>query len=77
MPLFTALHALFKTPTPLQMAANELAEAERELLKAETCAEYASSIVAYNTARAKRLRAYMAAQTLAEKRKPKETSNDQ
>lgn len=73
MTLFTDIQAMFKTPTPLQMAANELAEAERELLKAETCAEYAASIVTYNTARAKRLRAYMAAQTLADKRKPEES----
>jgi hypothetical protein len=72
MSIHTVIKNLFKTPTPLQMAANELAEAERELLKAETYAEYAGSIVAYNTNRTKRLRAYMAAQTLAERRKPKE-----
>lgn len=66
MTLFSHFKQMFKTPTPLQMAAAELADVELELLKAETYVEYANSIVMYNTARAKRLRAYIATQNHVE-----------
>jgi hypothetical protein len=66
MTLFHYFKQMFKTPTPLQMAAAELANVELELLKAETYVEYANSIVMYNTARAKRLRAYIDTQNRAQ-----------
>ena len=56
---YTALKAFFKLPTSLQVAANELAQAELELLKAETGVEFASSLVTFNKSRVKRLKAYM------------------
>jgi hypothetical protein len=51
---------IFTKPNALQVAAVELAEAELELLKAETGVEYAASLVTYNTTRVKRLRAFVA-----------------
>ena len=42
---------LFKQPTPLQMIAAELAQAHLSKLEAETAAEYAQSVVAYNLSR--------------------------
>jgi len=54
------LKVMFKRITPLQAIANELAEAEMELLKAETGVEYAAALVTYNKNRVKRLKAYMA-----------------
>lgn len=58
--------AMFKRITPLQAIANELAEAEMELLKAETGVEYAQALVSYNKNRVKRLRNYMADMNKAE-----------
>jgi len=54
------LKVMFQRITPLQAIANELAEAEMELLKAETGVEYAAALVTYNKNRVKRLKAYMA-----------------
>jgi hypothetical protein len=48
------------------MAANELANAELELLKAETGVEFASSLVTFNKHRVTRLKAFMTAQTKAQ-----------
>jgi len=56
---YTLLRDYFKMPSPLQVAANELAQAELELLKAETGVEFASSLVTFNKQRVKRLKAYM------------------
>jgi hypothetical protein len=53
-------------PTSLQMAAAELDDVELELLKAETAVEYANRVLVYNTARAMRLRAFIATQNRAE-----------
>lgn len=50
---------IFTKPTALQVAAVELAEAEHELLKAESGVEYAASMVTYNLARVKRLRSFV------------------
>tara|TARA_R110000868_G_scaffold396363_1_gene668512 strand:+ start:164 stop:343 length:180 start_codon:yes stop_codon:yes gene_type:complete len=55
---------MFKMPTPLEVAAAQLATAELELLKAETGVEYASSMVAFNKAQIKRLRAYISAKAV-------------
>ena len=45
----------FKKPTPLQVIAEELAEAHLAKLQAETGVEYAQSIVDYNVNRIERL----------------------
>lgn len=57
------IKAIFGKITPIQTAANELAEAELALLRAETGVEYAASLVTYNRQRIKRLKAYLAQQT--------------
>lgn len=53
------LKKLMSIPTPLEMAAKELVEAQRAKLKAESAMEYALSVVDYNDARIKRLRMCM------------------
>ena len=50
---------LLSTPTPLEMAAKELVEAQRAKLEAESAMEYALSMVDYNDARIARLRRRM------------------
>jgi hypothetical protein len=45
----------FRKPTPLQVIAEELAEAHLAKLQAETAVEYAQSIVDYNVNRIERL----------------------
>lgn len=57
---------LMRRLTPLEMASRELADAELESLTAQTAVEYSSSVVAYNAARIKRLRAFIATQTKEE-----------
>ena len=57
--LIKDLKILFQRMTPMQMAVDELAEAELSLLKAETGVEYATSLVMYNKARVKRLKSYI------------------
>ena len=47
---------LMSTPTPLEMAANELVEAQRSKLEAESAREYAYHMVRYNDDRINRLR---------------------
>jgi hypothetical protein len=46
---------LLTTPTPLEMAARELVEAQRAKLEAETALDYAAHMVMYNDTRIKRL----------------------
>ena len=60
MTLIQELKMVFKHPTAVQVIANELAEAEFSLLKAETGVEYASALVVYNKNRIKRLKAHLA-----------------
>ena len=50
----------FTRQTAVQVIANELAEAELALLRAETGVEYASALVMYNKSRIKRLKAHLA-----------------
>ena len=57
--MFEYLKNLFAKPTPLELATEELVQAERAKLEAETGREYADSLVKYNTARITRLRAYI------------------
>jgi len=47
---------LMSTPTPLEMAANELVEAQRSKLEAESAREYAYHMVQYHDDRINRLR---------------------
>ena len=63
MTIWTEMTDMFRARTTLQLAAAELAEAERSLLIAETGLEYAGSQVSYNKARITRLRRYLADQT--------------
>jgi hypothetical protein len=44
------------TPTPLEMAARELVEAQRAKLEAESALDYAANMVNYNNDRIDRLR---------------------
>lgn len=50
------LKKLMSIPTPLEMAAKELVEAQRGKLEAESALDYATSMVEYNTQRIVRLR---------------------
>lgn len=50
---------LFTISTPVELAAKELAEAQRELLACHTAEEYAKAIVAYNHDRIVRLKAFL------------------
>jgi uncharacterized protein YutE (UPF0331/DUF86 family) len=48
-----------RQPTPLEMVTKELAMAHLAKLEAETAADYAKSVVAYNDARIKRLEVHL------------------
>jgi hypothetical protein len=48
---------LLATPTPLEMAARELVQAQRAKLEAESAREYAYHMVQYNDDRIERLKA--------------------
>jgi hypothetical protein len=58
--MFEYLKRLFAKPTPLELATEELVQAERAKLEAETGREYADALVSYNNARITRLRKYIA-----------------
>lgn len=47
---------LLTTPTPLELAARELVQAQRAKLEAESACEYAASMIQYNDDRIVRLR---------------------
>lgn len=49
----------FKTPSPEELAAKELDEAKRELLRALSGQDYANRIVQYHEDRIKRLTEYI------------------
>jgi hypothetical protein len=53
-------------PTPLEMINHELVDAQRSKLRHESAQEYHAAIVAYNSARIKRLEARLAKQETAE-----------
>lgn len=57
------IKGVFAKPTPLELAAQELIDAERSKLLAETGLDYAKAQVAYNTARILRLRAFINQET--------------
>jgi len=50
---------MFEVPNILAVAAKELAQAELELLKAETGVEYAKALVEFNGRRVIRLKAWI------------------
>lgn len=58
--MYYELRKLWRRPSPAEIAAAELAEAELNRLKAQTAVEYASSMVSYEDARIKRLRKFLA-----------------
>lgn len=51
---------MIEGPSPEQLAARELAQARRELLRAQTAREYAGMMCAYHARRITRLRAFLA-----------------
>jgi hypothetical protein len=61
--VYQRLLSLFKTPSPVEIAARELDEARRQLLQSQSAAEYASRISAYHLDRIKRLQTYLKDQT--------------
>jgi hypothetical protein len=59
MKLWNSLKTLFGKLSLLEIAAEELAEAERKRMEAQTGVEYSTAIVAYRTAQIKRLKAHI------------------
>ena len=59
MNLLQFWYSFFRGASLAELAARELAEAERALLEAHTGQEYAASVIAYNKARIKRLREFL------------------
>lgn len=55
---------MFNQLTPAELMAQELAEAERELLAAQTAVDYANAMVAYQKARIDRLKPLLAATSI-------------
>jgi hypothetical protein len=53
--MIAMIKRLLATPTPLEMAARELVQAQRAKLEAESALDYASSMVIYNDERIERL----------------------
>jgi hypothetical protein len=53
--MIAMMKRLLTIPTPLEMAARELVEAQRAKLEAESALDYASSMVMYNDERIERL----------------------
>ena len=64
MNVYNWIKELLAMPTPLQVAARQLATAELELLKAETGVEFASSMVTFNKNQIKRLKSYISAKAV-------------
>ena len=64
MNIYTYFINLFKMPTPMEVAARQLATAELELLRSETGVEFASSMVTFNKNQIKRLKAYISAKAV-------------
>ena len=64
MNLYNWIKELLSMPTPIQVAARQLATAELELLRSETGVEFASSMVTFNKNQIKRLKSYIAAKAV-------------
>jgi hypothetical protein len=54
--MIAMMKRLLATPTPLELAARELVQAQRGKLEAETAMDYAANMVQYNDDRINRLR---------------------
>ena len=54
-----SLTAMFRPASPEVLAARELDEARRQLLAAESAAEYADAMCAYHRSRIERLQRYL------------------
>lgn len=65
MKLKQAWHTVFRSLSPNEVAAYELAEAELELLESQTGQEYANAMVGYHQTRIVRLHAFLAASEAA------------
>ena len=52
----------FRKPALAEVAARELEQAQHSLLEAQTAQEYAASVISYNEARIKRLKAFLRTQ---------------
>jgi len=59
------LFNIVRLPEPMQLAKRELADAHRQLLSAQSGAEYARRMVEYHQDRIKRLTAYVQAASQA------------
>lgn len=57
--MLAELKRAISKPSPLEMAAKELVAAEHARLEAQSAAEYAASVVAYNDKRITRLLKYI------------------
>jgi hypothetical protein len=57
--IYNGFLSLFTSPTAVEIAARELEEARRQLLRSQSAAEYASRISAYHLDRIKRLSFYL------------------
>jgi hypothetical protein len=53
--MITMIKRLLATPSPLELAARELVQAQRAKLEAESACEYAASMIQYNEDRISRL----------------------
>jgi len=58
--MLNEIKRLFRKLTPLEVASRELVDAELSKLESESAQEWATAAVAYNAARIKRLRAFIA-----------------
>ena len=56
----------FRKPSPIEVAAREMNEAELARLAAQTAREYASAMADYHLTRTLRLKDYLQAQTVKE-----------
>lgn len=61
MTIMKEIRGLFVKPTPLEVAASELDQAELALLEHLSAAEFSQAMVGYQENRIKRLRAYLKA----------------
>ena len=59
--MITFIKNYFRRPTPLEVIAAELANAQLAKLEAETAVDYAESVVRYNDTRIARLTKHLAA----------------
>jgi hypothetical protein len=54
--MISMIKRLLTAPSPLELAARELVQAQRSKLEAESACEYAANMIEYNDARISRLK---------------------